>query len=111
LNRPFHDNDGRLIDPINQKQISNSKKSPLISVILSAILPGAGKIYSGRTMDGILGLWNVYMCYNSAKFSIKNERPILGPLFGVALGITYLGEIYGAWRSAVYYQKSNDTKT
>ena len=33
-----------------------------------------------------------------------NKNQILGPiLLGVA-GITYLGEVYGAWRAGRYYQ-------
>ena len=34
---------------------------------------------------------------------IKNH--ILGPIFLGVAGITYLGEVYGAWRADQYYQK------
>ena len=37
-------------------------------------------------------------------FSIKEKRTIAGPFFLTVSAIVYLGEIYGAWRSAKYYQ-------
>ena len=41
----------------------------------------------------------------SAYFSIKEKRAIAGPLFFTTAAVVYLGEIYGAWRSAKYYRK------
>ncbi len=107
LGNPFNEKDGRLIDPIKQQDPILSKRSPFIAAILSAIIPGAGRAYSGRTMDGIMGFWTFYLTGSSAYFSIKEDRPVAGPLFGVAVAFVYIGEIYGAWRSAKYYQKNN----
>jgi len=105
LNRPFHDSDGRLIDPINQNKFSNSTRSPLVSAILSAIIPGTGRMYAGRTMDGIMGFWSFYLTSSLAYNLFSDNRYSLGSLFGTIAAFTYLGEIYGAWRSAKYYQK------
>ena len=106
LRRPFHDSDGRLIDPVLQKQLHKTQKSPLLAGMMSAILPGSGRIYAGRFLDGIMGMWMMYLVGNSAYNAIKNERPISGPLFGIAAGFVYLGEIYGGWRAAKFYQIS-----
>ena len=108
LQRPFHDKDGRLIDPVVQKQITHSKKSPLLAALFSAVLPGSGRIYSGRVLDGIMGLWTFYLVYNSAHYAIKDERPIAGPILGTAAVYVYLGEIYGGWRAAKYYQTGDN---
>ena len=104
LGRPFNDKDGRLIDPITQNQNIKSKKSPTIAAVFS-ILPGAGRAYSGRKLDGLMGLWTVYLTTSSAYFANENNNPFLGPFFLGIAGVTYLGEIYGSWRSAKYYQK------
>ena len=102
---PFNGKDGRLIDFIKQRESQSSNRSPLIAAVLSTIIPGAGRAYSGRTMDGIIGFWTFYITGSSAYFSIKEERAIAGPLFLTAAAVVYLGEIYGAWRSAKYYRK------
>ena len=106
LRRPFHDPDGRLVDPVIQHPVSGSRKSPLLAGLMSAILPGSGRIYAGRVLDGIMGMWMMYLVGNSAYNAIKNERPIAGPLFGIAAGFVYFGEVYGGWRAAKYYRYS-----
>ena len=105
LNSPFNEKDSRLIDPVKHKNLPSSNRSPLVAGILSAIIPGAGRAYSGRTMDGLMGFWTFYLTGSSAYFSIKEKRTIAGPFFLTVSAIVYLGEIYGAWRSAKYYQK------
>ena len=107
LRHPFHDPDGRLVDPVIQSSISGSRKSSLLAGLMSAILPGSGRIYAGRTLDGIMGMWMMYLVGNSAYNANKNERPIAGPLFGIAAGFVYLGEVYGGWRAAKNYQYSD----
>ena len=104
LDRPFYEEDGRLIDFISQNQNIETKKSPTFASILS-IFPGAGRAYAGRNLDGIMGLWTVYLTSSSAVYAIKNKNHILGSLLIGFAGITYFGEIYCAWRAAKYYQK------
>jgi len=105
LGKPFNEKDGRLIDPIKQQEHILSRRSPFIAATLSAIIPGVGRIYSGRTMDGIMGFLTFYLVGDAARFSIKEDRSITGPLFSAIAAFVYIGEIYGAWRSAKYYQK------
>ncbi len=68
---PFNDEDGRLIDLVKQNSSRSSNKSPLIAAILSAIIPGSGRAYSGRTMDGIMGFSTVILTGNIAYLSEK----------------------------------------
>ena len=75
---------------------------------LSSIIPGSGRIYSGRFFDGLIGLWTFYLTSSSAYFAIKDERTVAGPSLAIVATYVYLGEIYGAWRTAKYYQKSID---
>ncbi len=108
LRRPFHETDGPLVDPVIQSSIPGSSKSPLLAGLMSAILPGSGRIYSGRVLGGVMGMWMMYLVGNSADKALKNERPIAGPLFGIAAGFVYLGEVYGGWRAAKIYQYSEE---
>ena len=104
MKRPFHASDGRLIDTVHQSEIVESDKSPLLAATMSVVLPGSGRMYAGRFLDGLMGLWTFYLVGNAAYKSIKYKRPIAGPLFGLTAALTYLGEIYGGWRTAKYYQ-------
>ena len=52
-----------------------------------------------------MGMWTMYLAGSSAYYSLKNDRPIAGPLFGTMALIVYIGEIYGGWRATKYYQK------
>ena len=106
LRHPFHDPDGRLVDPVIQSSNPESRKSPLLAGLISAILPGSGRIYAGRPLDGVMGMWMMYLVGNSAYNALKKKRPIAGPLFGIAAGFVYLGEVYGGWRAAKNHQYS-----
>tara|TARA_B100001113_G_C21122550_1_gene628039 strand:+ start:6032 stop:6679 length:648 start_codon:yes stop_codon:yes gene_type:complete len=105
LNLPYRDKDGRLIDPVTQQSTHSAKKSPFIAAFFSSIFPGLGKIYAGRTMDGVTGLWTMYLTSSSTYYSIKNQKYIVSPLLGIITAYVYFGEIYGAWRAVKYYQK------
>ena len=99
----FYSSDNRLIDPIDYYP-SPSKKSPLFAATLSAILPGSGRIYGGRLiMDGVYGLLLSSLAIQVAHRSIENGSALSPFYSGIAL-IAYGGEIYGAYRTANYYQ-------
>tara|TARA_B100000131_G_scaffold322307_1_gene375793 strand:- start:1207 stop:1818 length:612 start_codon:yes stop_codon:yes gene_type:complete len=100
LNRPFNEKDGRLIDPIEYLQNNNPKKSPILAGIFSAIIPGMGRVYVNRTMDGLTGLWTFFITANSTYLAFKNENYFSVSIFGIATSFVWLGEIYGAWRLA-----------
>ena len=109
MNGKFHYPDYRLIDPLqitNTK--NNSNKSPLFAAGLSMILPGSGRIYAGRFMDGFMGMWMIAISGTAAYSSFQENKTIKGNLFSVITLIFYSGEIYGAYRTAKYYQIPND---
>ena len=105
LQKPFHEKDGRMIDPVIQKEIRQQKVSPFRAAFISAIVPGAGRMYSGRISDGIFGLYSFSLYGSAAYNSNKSGRKIAGPILGIIASYVYLSEIYGAWRTAKYYQK------
>ena len=105
----YSDNDGRLIDFVDPKNYYPSDKSPTIAAYLS-IIPGLGRLYSGRLYDGLYSVFNFAIASEISLIAMKNQRKILGPLFLGSFTILYASEIYGSWRAAKYYQpKKNKT--
>ena len=99
----FNDDDGRLIDFVKPKVYQFSKKSPFVAAGLS-IVPGLGRIYAGRLYDGLFSFLTLSLSGKAAYTTLNQKRPLAGPLFTAVFMIAYLGEIYGGWRSAKYYQ-------
>ena len=101
----FHYPDYRLVDSLEFSQIRYlSNKSPILAAGLSTILPGTGRMYAGRFLDGLMGLWMVLLPGTAAYGSLKQGQSMKGNFFtGITL-IFWLGEIYGAYRTAKYYQ-------
>ena len=97
----FHEKDGRLVDPIHHAIKSNSHSNPFIGVVLSSLIPGMGRVYSGRWVDGLFGFAMFTLTASTARIAYLDQRPIQTPLFIGAALIIYGGEIYGAYRSAV----------
>ena len=79
----------------------NDEKSPVVAGILS-IVPGLGRIYSKKYIDGLFGFLLTSIAYQTAIKSIKNNS-ILAPFFISAAVVLHGGEIYGSYRSAKYY--------
>jgi hypothetical protein len=74
-------------------------KSKWLSLSLSAILPGAGQIYSGRIVDGLLSLALVAGSSCGAwYFYKKNDKPI-AMTFAFFSCLFYTGNLYGAYNS------------
>ena len=115
---------GKLIDPVESYFAkhtggdsprtvgchSESRKSPAVAVLLSAVLPGSGKIYAGRGVDG---LSSALATGAPAFFSIRGFRrdgasSIRGWLEGsLSLGF-YLGNL---WGSAVAARQAGHERT
>jgi putative component of membrane protein insertase Oxa1/YidC/SpoIIIJ protein YidD len=101
----FHEQDGRLIDhPTSHLNIS-TKKSPVVAGLMSAILPGSGRMYVGRWFDGFMGFLMVYITASSALDASKSEHNFQKSFSYSMAGVFYVGEIYGAYRTAKYYQR------
>ncbi len=78
------------------------QKSPFIAGLLSGIIPGAGKVYTGHTVDGILSFLTIagfgYAAYDG--FASDGSSSVRGWIFGSLAGGLYLGNIYGSALSA-----------
>jgi len=85
-------------------------KSVLIATIFSAFIPGSGKIYAGRTNDGIYSFVSVgvsaWQAYDG--FRNKGTNSVKGWIYGILGSSLYLGNIYGSAVSVHIYNNKLD---
>ena len=103
INGSYEDEDGRLIDYVSPTFYHKGKKSAVLSTVL-AIIPGMGKIYSGRVYDGMYGALNFFASLKAYSFAKENQNKIMMNVFGTTSLIFHISDIYGSWRAAKYYQ-------
>lgn len=77
---------------------SHRQKSPAVAGVFSALVPGAGKIYAGKTAQGISTLitvvgFGLVTLENWKKNGPENFKTIL---FGSVFTTFYIGNIYGS---------------
>ncbi len=81
-------------------EVSYPYRYPALASVLSAIVPGLGKVYTGRAYDGIYSLilnaGSFYLAYDAYKHKRKPEVYLYGGIFA----FFYTGNIYGSWISA-----------
>lgn len=82
------------------------RKSGFLAATLSAVIPGTGKMYAGKTGEGVSALitnlilgWQFYDHYNHLGFS--SVRTIA---YGALFSTFYLGNIYGSAISVSVYK-------
>ena len=85
------------------KKIFPEYKSPETAAIFSAIIPGAGKIYTGRIEDGITSLITTGILSFIAYDNLKADHNFRGWLFAGLAALSYAGNIYGSAASAQQY--------
>ncbi len=78
-------------------------KSVATAAILSAIIPGAGKIYTGEIGDGITAFAATALSAYLAYSNFHNDHQFRGWLFTGLTAFFYGGNIYGSAASAQIY--------
>lgn len=89
--------------------INTGEKSPVLSGILSTIIPGMGQIYSGSTGDGLGGLFNIVTFGSLSYWSFTENKNFTGYLLAAFTAWFYFGNIYGAVQSAINYNSEKFT--
>lgn len=99
----------------NYLNLKNIKyKKPWFAAVSSAIIPGTGKVYTGKYKDGIMAfLFTGLSAYQS--YRGYQSKGVKSGIFIIYSGITagfYLGNIYGSYKSAIqknkHYRKKID---
>jgi TM2 domain-containing membrane protein YozV len=83
---------------ICKKQAAHRYKSPLLAGIMSGIIPGSGKIYAGKTGEGIASMiattgFGLITWENYRKLGIGHAKTIF---FGCIFAANYVSNIYGS---------------
>lgn len=104
---PFY-NEKSEVEQFYEFKINPPYKSPLVAGILSAVIPGLGKIYSNQLSDGLTSLilngLFAFLSYNS----FKHAHNFRGWIFAGTGAFFYAGNIYGSVAAAkIYNSKLN----
>ena len=90
-----------------EKGAGLSTRSPFLAGTLSTIVPGAGRLYTGRLGDALTSLFTVgftgWQAYNG--FRRDGISSAKGWTLGTLCGIFYVGNIYGSVISARVYNR------
>lgn len=92
-------------DAIYKSRYESRRKSPWLAAAASAVVPGLGKIYAGKTGEGIsslllIGATGAITAEHWVKDGISDWKTIVPLLFTAAL---YIGNIYGSYMSVSIY--------
>jgi hypothetical protein len=110
------ENEEVVLDDCYKTMKSHNDKSLFMAAALSAIIPGSGKIYVGKTGEGIsslllIGFLGAITAENYVKAGPANYKTIL---FGSLFTVFYIGNIYGSVASLKvsreeFYRKYENT--
>ena len=88
------------------------RKSPFLGGVLSALIPGAGKIYAGRTSDGLLSFLTIaatgWQAYEG--FHESGSRSAKGWIYGSLSALFYLGNIYGSVAAVRIFNEQSENR-
>lgn len=97
---------------ITNDALSQTYKSPLLSGMMSAAIPGSGKIYAGNWEDGLLSLsivgvsaWQAYR-----GFEKHGTKSIYGWIYSAISGAFYIGNIYGSVKETNKYNQQKRSR-
>lgn len=88
------------LNTLHSDIVKFKRKSPLLAGVLSAIIPGAGKIYAGKVGSGISNFFTVgilgAVTYESySKGGLSNPKTVIfASLFSIAYAATVYGSVY-----------------
>jgi hypothetical protein len=74
-------------------------KSVPLAVALSALIPGAGQVYTGKYLHGVLSFIGVLATAGGAWYFYKRNKD-LSMTFMFFSGVFYIGNIYGAYNAS-----------
>ncbi len=86
------------LSQLNYKQETHHPKSPFLAGLMSCLIPGSGKIYAGKTGEGIASMlattgFGLITWENYRKLGMNNFKTIF---FGSIFAANYVSNIYGS---------------
>jgi TM2 domain-containing membrane protein YozV len=101
--KPFNFSEQEEVNLLYQMKVNPPSKSPITASILSALIPGAGKIYTGEISDGIIALITTGLFTFLAYDNFQANHSFRAWLFTGLAAMFYAGNIYGSYSSAQLY--------
>ena len=96
----FHSNE---VENFYDRKIDPPFKSSVTAGILSALIPGLGKVYTGEIGDGITAFLATGILSYLSYTNFNHHHDFRGWLFGGLGALFYAGNIYGSAASAKVY--------
>ncbi|MGD8305909.1 MAG: hypothetical protein PVF17_04580, partial [Ignavibacteria bacterium] len=96
---PFDSEDEKISSLYDWKQ-NPPYKSAVLAGILSALIPGSGKIYAGQIGDGIVGFLTSALFSFIAYDNFKAGHDTRGWIWAGVAGLFYAGNVYGSIAAA-----------
>ena len=103
LLRPFDDSVHFKLADYYYRKKHTASKSLTTAVLLSIVIPGAGKFYTGEVGDGVTSLIATVVSAYLAASNFHNDHNFRGWLFTGLTAFFYAGNIYGSATSAQIY--------
>ena len=100
---PFNSEEKEIVKEFYQRKVEPPNKNIAIAAIMSALIPGSGKIYTGEIGDGIIAAMTTGLCAYLAYDNFKAKHNFRGWLFSGLSVFFYAGDIYGSAASAQIY--------
>ena len=102
----YNDEELTYIRDFYNRKLNPGYKSETLAAILSAVIPGAGKIYAGETGDGITALILTGLFGFLAYDNFQADHKIRAWIFTGLTAFFYAGNIYGSAAAAQIYNAS-----
>ncbi|MDR3608996.1 MAG: hypothetical protein P4L27_00360 [Ignavibacteriaceae bacterium] len=112
----FEGEDRRAVSDFYERKLNPPYKSELTAIILSTLIPGAGKIYTEEYSDGIIAFIVTGIMGYISYTDFKADHKLRGWVFAGLSTFFYAGNIYGSAASAqifnakVNFKLSTDMK-
>ena len=103
LIKPFEDSLQTKLIYFYQMMKNPPKKNPVTAALLSAAIPGAGKVYTGELTDGLIAFGATLLSGFLAVNNFQHDHNFRGWLFTGLTAFFYGGSIYGSAASAQIY--------
>jgi TM2 domain-containing membrane protein YozV len=108
LLKPFDLIQRKEVEPFINLSINPEYKSPALAGILSAVIPGSGKMYVGEWGDGITGLLITGLFAFLAYDNFRTDNTTRAWIFTGIGAFFYAGNIYGSVASAQIFNARID---
>ncbi|MEJ2617135.1 MAG: hypothetical protein P8Z35_19440 [Ignavibacteriaceae bacterium] len=99
----FNSKEKGMVEKFYREKSDPPYKSETTAMILSILIPGAGKIYTDQTGDGIFAAVATGLCGYLAYDNFRAKHNFRGWIFSGLTAFFYAGNIYGSAASAQIY--------